>query len=195
MKKSSSGPNPESHYATTMFSLSKTFLIRESGIAMCAGPPFRQGAGPGQLPPENFGRVAGMDDRDRFQCRKPVVRCLRIANSRFLNNQPGTNQFESRPRVSPPVPCGELDGRDTDIVSQPARQIAHHPRLHVDSSAVSQHDFMVAFPNAHAECSRPASASPRGGHCPFMSVDCAAMRPIRNAKRYGSPTNFAVTRH
>ena len=94
---------------------------------------FRQGVGLDQLPNENSRRVAGMDDRERLQCREPVVRCLRIANSRFLNNQRGSNQFKSRPRVSPPVPCGELVGQDTDIVRQSARQIAHHRCLHVDS--------------------------------------------------------------
>ena len=33
MNKSSSGPNPESHYAITTSSLSRTFLIRELGDA------------------------------------------------------------------------------------------------------------------------------------------------------------------
>ena len=94
---------------------------------------YRQGLGLGQLPTENFRQVAGMDDRERLQRREPVTRCLRVANSRCLNNQPGSNQFESRPLVPPPVPCGELVGQDTDIVSQSARQIAHHRRLHEDS--------------------------------------------------------------
>ena len=102
---------------------------------MCSilGRLYRQGLGLGQLPTENFRQVAGTDDRDRLQCREPVVRCLTIADSRFLNDRRGTNQFEARPRVSPPVPCGELVDQDTDIVSQPARQLAHLRRLHADS--------------------------------------------------------------
>ena len=63
------------------------------------------------------------------------------------------------------------------------------------TSAESQHDLMIVFPDAHAARSRPRSASPRRGRRLFMSVDGVAKPPIRNAKCYGSSTNFAETRH